>query len=284
MAVTETSAASVDAVPALGREAGRRPIRIPAAKVVEPTLCVLAFLGLFEIVALTNVFGDDNVIPSLDQIARALWHDVVHGPVLEATWVTIRSWGLAMLIVIAVSIPLGILLGVSRIAYHSTHLTVEILRTVPSIAAIPFLVLLYGVGTKITVILVLLASTWPLLLQTMDGVHDVDPVARETGRVYGLSGLSQFRQIVFPSALPYIATGLRLSGTLGLLLAIGASLFVGGGGLGYLIQVAQGTFNTPLVFARTFVAGLLGLVVYYALVWLERRVLAWHPSYRGDGA
>jgi ABC-type nitrate/sulfonate/bicarbonate transport system permease component len=249
------------------------------ARYVEPALTVLLFVAIFEICAVTHVAGKD-VMPTVPQIASAFGTDVTHAEVWNATWITVRSWLLGMAIVIVGGVPLGFLLGSSRSAYHGSHLLVEILRTVPSIAALPFLVLLYGIGTKLTVILVVLAALWPLLLQTMAGARDVDPVARDTGRSYGLSAFAQLRKIVLPSSLPYIATGIRISATIGLLLAIGTSLYAGGQGLGNEIMVAQGEFKVPLLFARVFFAGLLGLVVYYALISIERRALAWHPAYR----
>jgi len=259
---------------------GRRGLRWPG-KYLEPVLVVVAFLALMELAAAQKWFGEE-VLPRVTDVVPVLWDDITSGVVLEGTWITVRSWGLAMLIVIAVTIPLGLLLGSSRVLYHATHLTIEIMRTVPSIAALPFLVLVYGIGTKLVVVLVMLIAVWPLLLQTMAGVHDVDPQAKDTGRVYGLSRLQVFRKIVLPSALPYIATGLRISGTLGLLLAIATSLFAGGDGLGALIFSAQLNFDIPLTFARIFVCGLVGLAVYYALVMIERRVLAWHPAYRKE--
>ena len=266
----------------LAEETSRRGWRgrwEPISRVAEPALVVIVFLCVFDYIARHDVLGQDLVPPVFD-IASALWRDVFHGDVMSATWITVRSWGVAMLIVIAVSVPLGLLLGSSKFAYHASHLTVEIMRTVPSIAAIPFLVLVYGLGTKLTVVLVMLAAVWPLLLNTMSGVHDVDPVARDTARVYGLGRTRQFRQIVIPSAMPYIATGMRIAGTFGLLLAIGASLFAGGEGLGNEITEAQGTYQNDLLYSRVFIAGLLGLAIYYSLVTIERRVLAWHPSYR----
>jgi ABC-type nitrate/sulfonate/bicarbonate transport system permease component len=278
--VSVTSATErTEATPTTDRP-GRRTLRWPG-RYVEPVLVVLAFLALFQLAAAQEWFGD-GVLPKVTDIASALWDDVKSGVVLEGTWITVRSWAIAMLIVVAVAIPLGLVLGSSRVLYRATHLTVEILRTIPSIAALPFLVLVYGIGTKLVVVLVLLAAVWPLLLQTMAGVHDVDPVARDTAQVYGLSRFRVFTKVVLPSSLPYIATGLRISGTLGLLLAVGTSLFAGGDGLGALIFSAQLNFQNALTFARIFVCGIVGLLVYLLLITIERRMLAWHPAYRKE--
>jgi ABC-type nitrate/sulfonate/bicarbonate transport system permease component len=264
---------------AASRSAPRRSTWQRIGPVAEPVLAVCAFTGLFEILAQTNALGRD-LLPPIEKIASSFATDVTHGALWSATWITMRSWAIGMAIVVAVGVPVGLACGSSRLAYHALHLPVEILRTIPSIAALPFLVLVYGVGSKLTVILVVLTALWPLLLQTMLGVRDVDPVALDTARCYGLGRARQFRQVSIPSALPYIVTGLRLSATFGLLLAIATSMFAGGAGLGNQIFTAQEEFNTPLLFARTIFAGLLGLIVYYVLIAFERRSLAWHASHR----
>jgi ABC-type nitrate/sulfonate/bicarbonate transport system permease component len=117
----------------------------------------------------------------------------------------------------------------------------------------------------------------------MYGVQDVDPIARETARVYGLGRFRIFRLVVAPSAAPYVATGLRLSGVTGMILAVAATLLIGGKGLGAAIAEAQQTGQIPQMYDRIFMAGLLGVVVTLVLRAIERRFLRWHPSTRAAG-
>jgi ABC-type nitrate/sulfonate/bicarbonate transport system permease component len=245
---------------------------------------VIAFVGLFELVARSKAFGGYDILPPASHIAEALYHDVLDGHILVATWITVKSCLIAVGLVFAFAIPFGLLLGASTVSYHAFRLVIEALRTIPSIAKLPFLVLAVGVGTELTVLLVMFVAIWPLLLGAIAGVHDVDPVARDTAKVYGLGRARRFWQIVLPSAVPYIVTGLRISITYGLLIAIGVSLYAGGDGLGYQILSAELTRQIPLMFARVFIAGLLGLAIYYVLIAFERRLLAWHPSYRNAAA
>jgi ABC-type nitrate/sulfonate/bicarbonate transport system permease component len=279
--------------PALRRGADRRagPIHIadelagrPAAlrallRRVEPGLVVLAALALWELLTRGGVLPSQD-LPPFTSVISALAGDMGNPFLWQSIATTMTAWGVGIAVVVAVAVPLGMLLGLSRPAYRASHLSIEFVRTIPSTAAIPLLILLYGTGYRLTVVMVILGAIWPLLIQTMYGVNDVDPVTRDAGRAYGLNRMKQFTRIVLPSALPYVATGLRLSAVIGLILAIAASLVAGGDGLGGAIASAAGAAATEVMYGRILVAGVLGLVVTYAFTRLERRMLFWHPSHR----
>lgn len=245
----------------------------------EPVACIVAVLAIWEIVSVTGLVYRPT-LPPPTTVAHALVTDVQHGSLWVSVWQTVEAWLLGMAIVIGIAVPIGVFIGSSRVLSRASLVTLEFLRAIPPIAALPILVLLYGVGFKLTVVLVVLGGLWPLLIQTMYGVQDVDPVTRETARVYGLSRPRIFRLVVAPSAAPYVATGLRLSGVIGMILAIAATLLIGGKGLGAAIAEAQQTGQIPEMYDRIFIAGLLGVVVTLALRALERRFLHWHPSTR----
>lgn len=250
-----------------------------ALRYIEPTLCIVSALALWELVSATG-FVTQLVLPLPTSVASALVTDVQHGALWESVWQTMKAWLLGMAIVLAIALPVGALIGSSKLLSRASFVTLEFLRAIPPIAALPILVLLYGVGFKLTVVLVALGALWPLLIQTMYGVQDVDPVTRETARVYGVGRMRMVRLVVAPSAAPYVATGLRLSGVNGMILAIAATLLIGGEGLGQAIAEAQQTGQIPEMYGRIFVAGLLGVVVTLALRSLERRFMHWHPSSR----
>jgi NitT/TauT family transport system permease protein len=246
---------------------------------IEPLVCIIAALAIWEIISATGLVYKAT-LPPPTSVARALVTDIHQGSLWASVWQTVKAWLLGMAIVLAIALPVGALIGSSRPLSRLSLATLEFLRAIPPIAALPILVLLYGIGFKLTVVLVVLGALWPLLIQTMYGVQDVDPVTRETARVYGLGRVRIFRLVVVPSAAPYVATGLRLSGVTGMILAIAATLLIGGKGLGAAIAEAQQTGQIPEMYDRIFIAGLLGVVVTLVLHGLERRFLHWHPSAR----
>jgi ABC-type nitrate/sulfonate/bicarbonate transport system permease component len=193
---------------------------------------------------------------------------------------TVRGWALGLGVAAALAIPAGIGLGSSDFATAAFRVPVEFLRPIPSAALIPLLFLTLGTTLRSEIFLAAFGAFWPLLVQTMYGVRDVDPVAVDTARSFGVSRPERLWRVTLPSAVPYIATGLRISSTVSLILAFTAELFMGTPGLGQEVNYAQSYGLTDQLYALALATGFLGVGVHFALVGLERRVLRWHPSQR----
>jgi ABC-type nitrate/sulfonate/bicarbonate transport system permease component len=151
---------------------------------------------------------------------------------------------------------------------------------VPSVALIPLAVLIFGAGLESKWFLAAFAATWPILLQTLYGVRDVDPVGMETARSFGIKTPERLRRVVLPSALPYIATGVRISSAVALILAVTAELVLGAPGLGQQINIARQSGAVEAMYALIIATGLIGWGLNILLSTAERRVLHWHASQR----
>ncbi|MDF2581327.1 MAG: transporter permease [Microbacterium sp.] len=177
---------------------------------------------------------------------------------------------------------LGTVIGLVPFLRRATHTTVEFLRPIPSVALIPLAVLMYGYQLQAALVIIVFASFWQVFIQVLYGVADVDAVARDTARSFGLSRGSRIVNLVFPTALPYLMTGLRLAATVALILAITAEMFIGNPGLGREIVFAQSAGDWPLVYALVLVTGILGVLINLVFRMIERRSLSWHQSVRGE--
>jgi ABC-type nitrate/sulfonate/bicarbonate transport system permease component len=118
-------------------------------------------------------------------------------------------------------------------------------------------------------------------MATLYGVKDVDPVATDTARSFGLTRFQRLSRVTLPSALPYLATGLRIASAVSLILTVTAELVIGAPGLGRSINLARTGGNEELMYALIITTGVLGLLLNAIFVRAERRVLHWHPSQRG---
>jgi NitT/TauT family transport system permease protein len=195
---------------------------------------------------------------------------------------TMLAWAIGMLVAMAIAIPLGLLLGSSWRSYLAATTAIEFLRPIPSVALIPLVILLRGRGLDMKVILIVYASIWPILFNTIYGMREVDPLAKETARAYGLGRFAILRTVSLRSASPFIYTGVRISAAIALILAISTELIAGGGlGVGtWMIANSETGVPRELLYAGIVVTGLLGLVINSLLVAGERRLFAWHQRLR----
>jgi ABC-type nitrate/sulfonate/bicarbonate transport system permease component len=197
---------------------------------------------------------------------------------------TLQGWAVGLGIAAVVGIPLGMLIGSFEAVYRSLRVVIEFLRPIPSVALIPAAVLIFGIGMGMKIFLVAFAAFWPILFQAIYGVQDVEPGVKETARAYGLGPLARFRRVILPSAFAYVATGLRISSAVALILAVTAELVVGADGLGRAIVAAQTAAQIPTMYAFIVVTGTLGWALNTVFQRVEASALHWHPSHREEVA
>src|ERR687887_621300 len=242
-------------------------------------LSIAAALGLWELISRTGVISQKD-LPAMSTTFQELWSLVKTGDFWVAFAQTVRGWALGLGVATALAVPIGILLGSSDFAARAFRVPIEFLRPIPSAALIPLLFLTLGTTLKSEVFLAAFGAFWPLLVQTMYGVRDVDPVALDTARSFGVGRFERLRRITLPSAVPYIATGVRISSTVSLILAFTAELFMGIPGLGQKVNVASSFGETDQVYALALATGFLGVAIHFAVSAGERWALRWHPSQR----
>ncbi|MFJ7077189.1 ABC transporter permease [Streptomyces sp. NPDC098781] len=242
-----------------------------------------AFLALGEAVPRLGLVKE-AYFPPTSRIVSALWDELSDDVFWRALGDTLTGWALGLAIAVCAGVVAGVVVSVVPYLRAATASTIEFLRPIPSVALIPLAVLLYGTELRSVLLLVVYASFWQVLIQTLYGVQDVDPVAEETARSYGLGTWARVRHVLWPTALPYVMTGVRLAAAVALILAITAELVIGAPGLGQQIAVAQTSQAVPEMYALIVVAGLLGLVINVGARTVERWALAWHQSVRGEVA
>jgi ABC-type nitrate/sulfonate/bicarbonate transport system permease component len=276
--MTGPTVAATTRTPAVA-PAGLRLRALGAARLLVPALSVAAALGLWQLVVSSGVISAKDV-PAMSTTVERLWQLVRTGDFWTAFGQTVRGWAVGLGVAAALAVPAGILLGSSRFAARAFRIPIEFLRPIPSAALIPLLFLTLGTTLKSEVFLAAFGAFWPLLVQTMYGVRDVDPVAIDTARSFQVGRLERLYRITLPSAVPYIATGLRISSTVALILAFTAELFMGTPGLGQAVNYAQAYALTPQLYAYAVATGFLGVAIHLAFATIERRALRWHPSQR----
>jgi NitT/TauT family transport system permease protein len=246
---------------------------------------VVAFLVIAEAIGAFGIISR-SVLPLTSTVLARAVGLLGNTHFLSDVGATLEAWAVALAITVAAGVPLGVLLGNVPVVRSGTRAVVEFLRPIPSVALIPLVALLLGAGLRMNVTLMVYAALWPVLFNTISGLDDVDPVAKETLRVFGFGRLQVIRMVSLPSAGPFIATGVRLASSILIILNISIGIITGrinGNGVGAFIADANSSGgNSALVLAAALWAGVLGLALNAALVWAERRAFSWHHAYAAE--
>lgn len=194
---------------------------------------------------------------------------------------TLEAMFIGLAVATFVAVPAGLLLGRFPMAYRMTRVLIETMRPIPAVALAPLAILLFGLTDRTTVSLVVWTSVWPVLINSIYGMHNVDPVARDTARTFGFGKWSTMVKIELPSSAPFIATGIRIAIAIAMSVAIAGEMIAGSGnGIGgWIVEESSGVSLLP-IYAATIVSGLLGYVLNVCFEVLERKLFFWHSSFR----
>jgi ABC-type nitrate/sulfonate/bicarbonate transport system permease component len=239
------------------------------------------FLLVWEFVPRAGLI-EERVLPPASVVIQALFTEFSESTFWMALSHTMTSWLIGLVIAATAATVLGFLIGSSPILRKLTQSTIEFLRPIPSVALIPLAVLLFGVQMESTLMLIIYACFWQVLIQVLYGVADIDAVASDTAKTFGLGPVARIRYVVWPTALPYLMTGIRLAAAVALILAIVAELVIGAPGLGRAIALAQSAGASSEMYALVLVTGLIGVLINLLTRAVERRVLRWHSSVRSE--
>lgn len=216
-------------------------------------------------------------LPLPSAVMRQAFHLIGDGAFDSQILYTLREWMLGLLIASVVGVVLGGLMGASKTIFEMCTLVVEVLRPLPAIAVGPLLVLVIGTGMLPLSLTVALACLWPILFNAMYGVRAVDPLMIQTARTLHVPSAGIMSRVRLPAALPFMFTGIRVSASIGLIVAVSAELLIGSGsGIGgYILLVSANAANLDVVYAATLVTGVMGVLVSGVFALVDRYAFAW---------
>ncbi len=187
-------------------------------------------------------------------------------------------------VAVAAGVSLGVLIGRSRHASDFLDPPLQFLRAIPGPALVPVLIILLGTESTMRITLIAFGSVWPVLLNTIEGVRTIDPVAADTARVFGLPRAARLRHIILPAAMPKIFGGMRVSLALAVILMVISELVASTNGIGYGIQNAQLMFLLTDMWCGVVLLAVLGSTLNWLFLKFEHRALEWHRGARGRTA
>jgi ABC-type nitrate/sulfonate/bicarbonate transport system permease component len=170
-------------------------------------------------------------------------------------------------------------MGISQRLHQALETIIEILRPIPPPVVIPVAMLFFGLGDVMKIFVIFFASAWPILLNTFDGVRNIDRVLVNTARTFGLSGARSVLKIRLPAAAPQIMTGLRISLGVTLILVVISEMVGSSDGIGYFILESQRRFKVVQMYAGMLALAVLGYGLNQLFFLFHKRVLAWHEGW-----
>ncbi|MFC0215874.1 ABC transporter permease [Paenibacillus chartarius] len=255
----------------------RRPAVRPSQTLLKFGRSVAAIAALLAVWELAPRIGavDSTFLPPFSEVLQAWWQLALSGELVSHFGSSIARSLTGFLLANAIFIPLGLLVGWYKPLASLLNPLLELFRNTAALALLPVFILILGIGETSKIAIVMYASSWPILLNTISGVRNVDPLLIKSARSMGLTPRKLFQKVILPASLPTVFTGVRLAGASSILVLVAAEMVGAKAGLGYLINYAQFNFQIPNMYAGIVTISGLGLLFNGALVALEKTFTAW---------
>jgi NitT/TauT family transport system permease protein len=246
-------------------------------KLLKSTVVIILLLMFWEVAPRVGLV-DRTFFPPFSKVVEGLWGLAISGD-LYAHFIasivrSLSGFGLAILI----AIPLGLIIGWYPLAKELLNPVLELFRNTAALALLPVFILLLGIGETSKISIVLFACVFPILLNTINAVRNVDSLLIRSAKSMGLSSYQLFYKVIIPASIPTIFTGIRMAGSASILVLIAAEMVGAKEGLGYLISYTQMNFQIAEMYAGIITISILGLILNYLLVSIEKKLSKWKVS------
>ena len=247
-----------------------------AHRFLVPVLILLGWQAL-------DSFGwiNSRLMPSPVMVAAAFWQLLVTGQLLGNLWVSLVRVMFGLGIGVALGTVFGLFAGLSRFGENTVDSTLQMVRTLPHLALIPLFILWFGIGETPKIALIALGSVFPIYLNLFAGIRAVDRKIIEAASTLDLTRAEIIWNVILPGALPSFLVGLRYAVGIAWLTLVVAEQVNASSGIGYLVMNARDFLETDVIFVGLIIYAILGLTTDQMVRAIERRALAWRPTFVG---
>ena len=254
----------------------RRPGAVDWRHTLAP-LSVLVFLALWKLVVVVGHYPT-FMLPTPGQVAARFVVALRDGSLLMHTAVTLREVLAGLALGLSVAVVLGYLLAKSRTLERILAPYVVASQAVPIVALAPLLVIWFGAGSLSKVLVCALTLFFPVLINTIVGIRSVDADLVDLMRSLRATRWQAFRLLEVPASMPVLLGGLKVGVTLSVIGAVVGEFVGSDRGLGFLVNLARGLFDTPLMFVALLVLMIIALLLYFVVSALEAWLLRWRST------
>ncbi|MFF0967112.1 ABC transporter permease [Streptomyces sp. NPDC003703] len=241
----------------------------------------LGLLAAWWTASATGALTQD-VLASPAHVVAAVAELWGNGQLSDALAASLARAGIGLVIGLTAGLVLGVVTGFTRLGDELLDSSLQTLRTIPFLSLVPLFMVWFGINETAKILLIAVATTFPMYVSTYGGVRNADRKLVEAMRSFGMGRLAVVREVVLPGALPSLLAGLRLSMTLSVIALIAAEEINATAGIGYLMAQAQSYARTDVLAVCILIYGLLGLTADTVVRLLERVLMPWRAA--GQGA
>ncbi|BBB89536.1 MAG TPA: ABC transporter permease [Methylomusa anaerophila] len=240
----------------------------------ERAASILVVLLVWEVLPRAELI-DRFILPTFSDVISGLAGLFITGEMFKHIAVSFGRAFTGFIAAVSFSIILGIFMGWFKRLERYVNPLLELGRNTPILALYPVFIMFFGVGEVSKVAIIFWGTIWPILLNTIGGVKNVDPLLIKSARSMGISLFPLFRKVILPAATPAIITGLRLSATTSILILVAAEMLNANAGLGFMIFYNETKYKIPEMYSGIITLSILGFLINYLLIALENRLTRW---------
>ena len=247
-------------------------------------ISVIAFFFCWELIVQLGIVSQDKIsapttiVEWFIQKLHSTYPD--NATIQQHTWASLKIVLKGFLMACVLGIPLGLLMGFFEGAERFFRPIFEMLRPIPTLAWVPIVLLIFGIGEKGKVCIIFIGSMVSLTINTYTGIRGTKKVLLDVAQVAGASYFQMFVRIGIPSAIPMIFTGLRISLGTAFATLVAAEMVAATSGLGYMMNQGRKLMITELIFLGVVVIGVIGFAINYVMSALERNIAPWATEER----
>jgi NitT/TauT family transport system permease protein len=239
---------------------GSLPISDRNRSILRGAIAVLAVAACYEATARTGWFAP-ALLPTLPKVADTLWTMILNGTMLHHAAMTLYRMLCGFALAIVVGLPLGIMMGRFRPLERFFMPLASALMPIPSLAWVPVFILWFGLGNRVSILIVFYAALFPMMLNAWSGVRSVNQLWLRAAGAMGANENAMFWKVILPGASPFIITGLRQAFLRAWIAVVGAEMLASSDwGLGWVIYDAKEFLNADVMIAALVVIGTIGFV------------------------
>jgi ABC-type nitrate/sulfonate/bicarbonate transport system permease component len=247
---------------------------------IAPAITVLLILMLWEWLAYAGRISA-LFFPAPSAIFRTLIELISTGELFSNLVLTVTRLFSGFVLGAVPALILGLLMGWSSQLRTIFDPIIAALHPIPKIAILPLIIIIFGIGETSKIVVVAIATFFPVLINSMAGVLQINPTFFEVARNYGAKRLDIFKRVVYPGSLPLILSGVRIALNTALMLTIAVELVFARQGLGAMIWLSWQTLRTETLYASIVVISVLGISFNFILLWLKMKLVPWHKESLG---